>query len=99
MDGDHSFLLKGGRNDVENAKGGWSWSMDEVLDHHIDDRFEEQGKQAAEYARAVARINEPLPPGWRRMERGDKVFYLHESGPAERHRPIPDPGQFMYCNS
>jgi len=103
VDGDHTLLMSGivsGLRDwwrakpdspaaIQQAKapGG---ALYEVMRAHVDDRLWHQERKKAQDATEVADANEPLPPGWRRMERAGEVFYLHERGRRERRRPVPD---------
>mmetsp|Transcript_6810 Transcript_6810/g.18776 ORF Transcript_6810/g.18776 Transcript_6810/m.18776 type:complete len:805 (+) Transcript_6810:77-2491(+) len=103
VDGDHTLLMSG---IVNSLKEWWRNRSDqgaainqalipggalyEVMRHHIDDRLWHQQRKKHLDEKEAADAKEPLPPGWRRMERGGEIFYLHERGRRERRRPVPD---------
>lgn len=103
-EGDHSLIFEKIRSDVEKAywakhgdswkkpRDSWSWSIPLAMRRHVVDRLWKQGQKASKDWAAAVDANEPLPLGWRRMENSStgEVYYLHENGQSDRHRPIPD---------
>eukprot|EP00446_Apocalathium_sp_SHHI-4_P081175 CAMPEP_0177502114 /NCGR_PEP_ID=MMETSP0369-20130122/37598_1 /TAXON_ID=447022 ORGANISM="Scrippsiella hangoei-like, Strain SHHI-4" /NCGR_SAMPLE_ID=MMETSP0369 /ASSEMBLY_ACC=CAM_ASM_000364 /LENGTH=288 /DNA_ID=CAMNT_0018979691 /DNA_START=1 /DNA_END=867 /DNA_ORIENTATION=+ len=103
VNGDHTLLMRGILEDLENW---WKLTPDsnkelastvlpkgtlyETLRMYIDDRIWGQDRRTSGSAEQDGEGDQPLPPGWRRIERDGQVIYLHENGQRQRRRPVED---------
>jgi len=103
VNGDHTLLMRGILEDLENW---WRLTYDsdkelastvlptgtlcETLRMYIDDRIWGQDRRTSGSAEQEGEGDQPLPPGWRRIERDGQVIYLHENGQRQRRRPVED---------